>query len=81
MEEDGVEKIKKLIADFRLLVAKVQKENQIKSKNLKETNQALQAWKKEYKRLYDENKTLKKSLLNSRRNYSNVKKNIKNKYV
>ena len=81
MEEDGVEKIKKLIADFRLLVTKVQKEDQIKSKKLKETNQVLQACKKEHQKLYDENETLKKSLLNSRRNCSNVKKNIKNKYV
>ena len=39
MEEKGVEQIKKLITDFRLLATKVQKDNQIKSKNLKETNQ------------------------------------------
>ena len=39
MDEKGVEQIKKLIADFRLLATKVQKDNQIKSKHLKETNQ------------------------------------------
>ena len=37
MEEKGVEQIKKLTADFRLLATKVKKDNQIKSKNL--TNQ------------------------------------------
>ena len=31
MEEKGVKQIKKLIADFRLLAIKVQKNNQIKS--------------------------------------------------
>ena len=58
MEEKGVEQIKKLIADFRLLATNVQKDNQIKSKNLKETNQVLEARKKEYEKLYHENETL-----------------------
>ena len=60
MEEKGVEQIKKLIAGFRLLATKVQKDNQIKSKNLKETNQVLEACKKEYQKLYHKNETLKK---------------------
>ena len=62
MEEKGVEQIKKLIADFRLLATKVQKDNQIKSKNLKETNQVLEASKKEYQKLYHENEALKKKV-------------------
>ena len=45
--------------DFRLLATKVQKDNQIKSKSLKETNQVLEACKKEYQKLYHENETLK----------------------
>ena len=39
MDEKGVEQIKKLITDFRLLATKVQKDNKEKSKNLKDTNQ------------------------------------------
>ena len=77
MEEKSVEQIKKLIADFRLLATYIQKDNQIKSKNLKETNQVSEACKKEYQKLFHENETLKKSLLSSRRNYSNVKKSLK----
>ena len=50
MEEKCVEKFQKLVADFR--VFKVQKDNQIKSKNLKQTNQVLGAGKKEYQKLY-----------------------------
>ena len=38
----------KLTMDFRLLAAKVQKDNQSKSRNLKGTNQVLEACKKEY---------------------------------
>lgn len=37
MEETCIEQIKHLIADFRLLSAKVQKDNQMKSKNLEDT--------------------------------------------
>ena len=76
MEEKGVEQIKKLVADFRQLATKVRKDNQIKSKNLKESNQVLEACKKEYQKLYHENETLKKSFVNNRRNYSNVKKSL-----
>ena len=50
MEEKTVEQFKKLVTDFRLLTTKVQKDNEIKSKNLKETNQVLQSYKKEYQR-------------------------------
>ena len=77
MEEKGVKQVKKLIADFRLLATKVQENNQIKSRNLKETNQVLEDCKKEYQELYHENETLKQSLPNNKRNYSNVKTNLK----
>ena len=50
MKEKSIEQFKKLVADFR-----VKKDNQIKSKNLKETNQV-----SEYQKLYLEYKTLKK---------------------
>ena len=55
--------MKKLIMDFRLLATKVQKDNQSKSKNLKDTNQALEACKKEYQKLFYENEALQKKNL------------------
>ena len=58
--------------DFKLLATKVQKDYQIKSKNLKENNQGLDTCKKEYQKLYHENETLKKRLPNNKRNFSNV---------
>ena len=42
MEEKGVKQIKKLIPEFRLLTTKAQKNNQVKSKSLKETDQVLE---------------------------------------
>ena len=48
MEEKSIKQFKKLVVDFVVLTTKVQKDNQIKSKNLKETNQVLEACKKEY---------------------------------
>ena len=60
MDEKGVEQIEKLIKDFRLLATKVQKDNKEKSKTLKDTNQVLDACKKEYQKLYRENEALKK---------------------
>ena len=59
-DEKSVEQIKKLITDYRLLATKVQKDNKIMSKNLKDTNQVLDACKKEYQKLYHENEALKK---------------------
>ena len=59
-DEKGVEQIKKLITDYRLLATKVQKDNKIMSKNLKDTNQVLDTCKKEYQKLYHENEALKK---------------------
>ena len=46
MKVESVKHFKKLLADFRLLTTKIQKDYQIKSKNLKETNQVLEACKK-----------------------------------
>lgn len=43
---ESVKHFKKLVADFRMLTTKVQKDYQIKSKNLKETNQVLETCKK-----------------------------------
>ena len=60
MDEKSVEQIKKLISEFRLLATKVQKDNQTKTKNLKETNQVLEACRKEYQKLHHENEALKK---------------------
>ena len=61
MDEKGVKQIKKLITDFRLLATKVQKDDKEKSKNLKDTNQVLDACKKEYQKRY-ENEALKKRI-------------------
>ena len=47
--EEKIEQIKKLTADFRLLATKVEKDNQIGSKNSEETNQVLEACKKNIK--------------------------------
>ena len=46
MKVESVKHFKKLVADFRMLTTKVQKDYQIKSKNLKETNQVLETCKK-----------------------------------
>lgn len=43
MDEKAVEQMKKLLMDFRLLATKIQKDNQSKSKNIKDTNQVLEA--------------------------------------
>ena len=60
MDQKGIENFKKLVADFRALTTKVQKDNQNKTKSLKETNLVLEACKKEYQKLYLEHKNLKK---------------------
>ena len=58
MEEKNVKQFKKFVAGFRVLTSKVQKDNQIQSKNLKETNQVLEACKKRILKLYLDNETL-----------------------
>ena len=62
MNDKSFEQIKNLIAVFRLLATKVQKDNQTKTKNLKEANQVLEAYRKEYQKLHYENETLKKTI-------------------
>ena len=57
MDGKIVEKIKKMISDFRLLVTKVQKDNQTKTKNRKETNKVLEVFREEYQKLHHENET------------------------
>ena len=66
MDEKGVKQIKKLITDFRLLATKVQKDDKEKSKNLKDTNQVLDACKniKNFMKM----KHLKKELPSYRKN-------------
>ena len=51
-----------MITDFGLLANKVQKDNKEKSKKLKDTNQVLDACKKQYQKLYHENEVLKKRI-------------------
>ena len=73
MDQKGIENFKKLVADFRALTTKVQKDNQNKTKSLKETNLVLEACKKEYQKLYLEHKNLKKKKVkSSKRNSLNI---------
>ena len=67
MDDKSVEQIKKLISDFRLLMTKVKKDNQMKTKNLQETNQVLEVCRKDYQKLHHENETLKKNYSATRR--------------
>ena len=60
MEQKSIKNFKKLAADFRASTTKVQKDNQNKTKNLKEINPVLEACKKEYQKLYLEHENLKK---------------------
>ena len=76
MNDKSFEQIKNLIAVFRLLATKVQKDNQTRTKNLKEANQVLEACRKEYQKLHHENETLKK-LSSSKKNCKNIKINSK----
>lgn len=74
MKVESVKHFKKLVADFRLLTTKIQKDYQIKSKNLKETNQVLEACKKEYQKLYHENETLNKKVYQMTRGIAQMSK-------
>ena len=62
MEQKNIKNFKKLVADFRALTTKVQKDNQDKIKNLKETNLVLAACKEEYQKLYLEHENSKKKI-------------------
>ena len=73
MDQKTIENSKKLVADFRALTTKVQKDNQNKTKSLKETNLVLEACKKEYQKLYLEHKNFKKkNSKSSKRNCLNI---------
>ena len=52
MDQKSIEHFKKLVTDFRALTTKVQKDNQNKTKSLKETNLVLEDCEKEYQKLY-----------------------------
>ena len=67
MDEKVVKQIKKSITDFRLLATKVQKDNKEKSKNLKGTNQVLEASKKNIKNYIMKMKNWKKNYKATRR--------------
>ena len=54
IEQDNTENLKKLIAEFKTLTAKVKKDNQTKLEIIKDTNLTLEACKKEYQRLHAE---------------------------
>ena len=49
IDQKSIGNFKKLIADYRALTAKVQKDNQNKTKSLKETNLVLKRVKKSIK--------------------------------
>ena len=74
--EEKIEQIKKLTADFRLLATKVEKDNQIGSKNSEETNQVLEACKK-ISKTESTKRNLKKIHLVNNKNCSNVKTSLK----
>ena len=72
MDQKSIEHFKNLVTDFRALTTKVQKDNQNKTKSLKETNLVLEDCEKEYQKLYLEHKNLKKKLKSSKRNCLNI---------
>ena len=60
MYQKGIENFKKLVADFRALTTKVQKDNPNKTKSLKRTNLVSEACKREFQKLDFEHANLKK---------------------
>ena len=60
MEQQSINIFEKVVADFRSLTAKVEKDNQNITKSLKETNLVLEACKKEYQKFYFVQGNLKK---------------------
>ena len=49
IEQDNIENLKKLIAEFKTQTTKVKKDNQTKLENLKDTNLVLEACKRNTK--------------------------------
>ena len=72
MEQKIIENVKKLVAVYRALTTKVRKDNQNKTKNLKETNLVLESCKKEYQKLYLEHKKLNKVTKSRKGNHLNI---------
>ena len=67
-----------MISDFRLLVTKVQKDNQMKTKNRKETNQVLEVFREEYQKLHHENETWKKKIIEQQEELQKSHNQVKN---
>ena len=61
-----------------MLATKFQKDNQIKSKTLEQTNQLLEACKKEYQQLYHENETLKNKIAEQQEELLKCQNQLKN---
>ena len=59
MDQKRIQNFKRLVADFRALTTKLQKDYLNKTKSLKETN-LLEACKTEYQKLYLEYENLRK---------------------
>ena len=72
VEQKNIKSFEMLVADFRSLTTKVQKDNQNVTKNLKETNLVLEGCQKEDQKLYFEHENQKKSTKSSRRNSLNI---------
>ena len=83
VEQKSIKSFEMLVADFRSLTTKVQKDNQNVTKNLKETNLVLEGCQKEDQKLYfeHENQKTKKNqeqqeeFLKYRNNYKGQTKN------
>ena len=73
VEQKSIKSFEMLVADFRSLTTKVQKDNQNVTKNLKETNLVLEGCQKEDQKLYFEHENKKKKKTkSSRRNSLNI---------
>ena len=67
-----------MISEFRLLVTKAQKDNQMKTKNRKETNQVLEVFREEYQKLHHENETWKKKIIEQQEELQKSHNQVKN---
>ena len=72
VEQKNIKSFEMLVADFRSLTTKDQKDNQNVTKNLKETNLVLEGCQKEDQKLYFEHENQKKNTKSSRRNSLNI---------
>ena len=83
-DKKAIDKMKNLLADFRMLATKVNEDNKNKNKNLEEIKQILEACKKEYQKLLYEHEALKKNTMNQNqkkvKTQTQIKKLRKRKY-